>query len=271
MISRTSEDYKKLFQSLLPPGKLWTRDPDAVLTQVLHGLATEFSRIEGRGYDLFNESLPSQVEELIADYEDDYGIYEENLELGKTIEQRVATIVTKYLETGGTYAGYFEGIASDLGYTITIDYASPFWCNIGTCIDPVGELVNLFWWRVFITIEENINYNIEQLMHEFVKYKPGHTLVVFDFYGRGFSRGFSAGFNAFPDFDNSWGDNGYGKIGDKGLGFGRGFSNAFANAYDYDGIMLTGGFSHGFSIGMNRYSGGGFKHHPFTNGFFKPH
>ncbi len=271
MITRTSEDYKKLFQSLLPKGRIWTRSPDAILTKILHGLATEYSRVEGRGFDLFNESLPSQIEELISDYENDYGIYEENIELGKTTAQRVATIVTKYIETGGTYEGYFEEIAAELGYTITVSYATPFWCDVSTCISSVGELVNLFWWKVNITIEENINYNIEQLMQEFIKFKPGHTLVVFDFYGRGFSRGFSSGYDAFPDFDNSWGDNGYGKIGDKELGFSRGFSNAFANAYDYDGIMLTGGFSHGFSIGFNRYSGGGFKHHSFTNGFFKPH
>lgn len=270
MIARTYEDYLKLFQALQPPGKIWTLDPDATWTQVLKGLSIEPARIEQRALDLINESLPSQIDELLEEWENEYGIYSEDIEL-KTVEERVATVVTKYLETGGTYEGYFEEIGTNLGYTLSIQLDSPFWVGIGAVGDAVGGLLKQFWWRVLITIEDGINYNLERLMYEIQTFKSGHTQVDFDFYGRGFSRGFSAGFDSFPDFDNSWGGNGYGKIGDSGLGFSRGFDNSFANAYDYDGIMLTGGFSHGFSIGTNRHSGGSFKNHPFTNGFYKPH
>jgi uncharacterized protein YmfQ (DUF2313 family) len=270
MIGRNDTDYQKLLISLLPKGKIWNKRTDSTSGKVFHGLSGELARVDQRAFDLFNQSLHSQVTELIEEYENDYGLHEQNIELGKTLEERVQSIIAKLLEYGGTYKSYFIDILASLGYTITIEEFKPFWCNVGVCGDAVGGLLNLFWWKVLITIEDGINYNIEKLMYEIQKYKPAHTSVLFDFYGRGFSRGFSAGFNSFPDFDNSWGGNGYGKIGDKGLGFGRGFNSGFANAYDYDGIVLTGGFSQGFSIGFDRYSGGGFRK-GFSIGFSRPH
>ena len=270
MIARTEDDYLKLLQALQPKGKIWTLDPDADWTKLLKGLAVEFSRIDQRALDLINESLPSQIDELLEEWENEYGIYSEDIEL-KTKQERINTVVTKYLETGGTYEGYFEEIGSNLGYTLSIQLDSPFWVGYSTVGAPVGGLLKQFWWRVLITIEEDINYNLERLMYEIQTFKSGHTQVDFEFYGRGFSRGFNCGFNSFPDFDNSWGDNRYGKIGDSGLGFSRGFDNSFANAYDYNGIMLVGGFSHGFSIGTNRHSGGSFSGSGFSNGFYKPH
>ncbi len=270
MRAKSSEDYLRLFQSLLPTGKIWNRTPDSTLTKLLYGLADEFARIEQRSFDLVDESIPSQVDELLEDYENDYGLNQEKLELGKTTAQRVADLLAKFTEYGGTHKEYFEDIATELGYTITLEYFTPFWAGVGVAGDAIGPLVNMFYWKVLIAIEADINYNTERLMSEISKYKPAHTLVLFDWHGRGFSRGFNKGFNSFPEWDNSWGDNSYGKIGDKGLGFSRGFSNGFANAYDYDGIFYTGGFHSGFNIGFNRYSGGGFSK-VFSTGFSTPH
>jgi uncharacterized protein YmfQ (DUF2313 family) len=270
MSGRDDTLYLKLLQSLLPKGKIWNRVSGSTLTKFLWGLAGEYARIEGRGFDLFEESLPSQISELLTDYEIEYGLYEENINLGKTVEERVQAIVAKTLEYGRTDKEYFEDLAADLGYTIIIEEFDPAWCGVVVCGEACGPLVNMFYWKIWITVEDGINYNIERLIQEIQKFKPAHTLVLFDFYGRGFSEGFNCGFNSQPDWDNSWGGNGYGKIGDAGLGFGRGFSIGFANAYDYDGNNYVGGFSYGFRLGFDRYSGGEFTD-GFSIGFSRPH
>lgn len=288
MIGRNDVDYQRLLQSLLPKGKIWNRRSDSILGKFLYGLAGEMARVDERSFDLFNESLHSKVYELLEEYENDYGLHEQNIELGKTIEERITSIVAKLLEYGGTYKHYFETIMAELGYTVSIEEFGPFWCNVGACGDTVGGLLNLFWWRVLIHIQPGINYNIEQVMYDINKFKPAHTSVLFSFYRvGGFTSGFTSGFDlgnrggftsgftsgfwaAMPDFDNSWGGDGYGKIGAAGLGYGRGFNRGFANAYDYDGIMLTGGFHYGFGVGFNRYSGGGFRK-VFSIGFSRQH
>ena len=271
MTGRNDFMYLKLLQSLLPKGKIWNKENSSTIGKLLHGLAGEYARIEQRVFDLFTESLISQAGELIADYESDYGLYEENIELGKTTEERIQSIIGKLLEYGSTDKNYFIEIAAGLGYTIIIEEFVPAICDVVVCGDPVGHLSNLFWWKVWIVIEEGINYNIERIIQEFDKFKPSHTLVLFDFYGKAFGEGFSSAFDAQPYFDNSWGGNGYGQIGADGLDFGREFDSSFANAYDYDGNNYVGAFHYAFSIDFDRYSGGEFSAEEFSIEFAIPH
>ncbi len=252
----TGEMYLKLFQSLLPKGKLWNRSPSSLTTKMLRGFAEELSRVSLRAEDLFNESVPSRVSELLDEYEYDLGLYDKNL--GLTTAERVESIVAKFYQYGFSHKEYFISIASDLGYTITIEEFSPFFVGLSTVNTPIGPLRNIHFWLVWVTIEEGIRYNLQELMDTINAVKPAHTIALYDFKGREFSNAFDCSFFASPSFDNSWGGTDYGILCSRGLDFGREFSNAFANAYDYDGIMLTGAFGKEFSTDFDRDSGGAF-------------
>jgi len=252
----TGDMYLKLFHSLLPKGKLWNRTPNSLTTKLLRGFAEELSRISLRAEDLFNESVPSRVSELLDEYEYDLGLYDKNL--GLTTAERIESIVAKFYQYGFSHKEYFISIAADLGYTITIEEFSPFFVGLSTVNTPIGPLRNIHFWLVWITIEEGIKYNLQELMDTINAVKPAHTIALYDFKGREFSNAFDCSFFASPSFDNSWGGTGYGILCSRGLDFGREFSNAFANAYDYDGIMLTGAFGKEFSTDFDRYSGGAF-------------
>ncbi|MFA5397430.1 MAG: putative phage tail protein [Methanogenium sp.] len=252
----TGDMYLKLLQSLLPKGKLWNRNSNSWMAKVLRGFAEELSRVSLRAEDLFNESIPSRVSELIEEYEYDLGLYDKNI--GLTTQERIASIVAKFYQYGYSHKEYFIGIAADLGYTITIEEFSPFFVGSSTVNTPIGPLRNIHFWLVWVTVEYGINYNIQELMDTLNAVKPAQTIALFDFKGRQFSNAFDCSFFASPSFDNSWGGTGYGILCSRGLDFGREFSNAFTNAYDYDGIMLTGAFGKEFSTDFDRYSGGAF-------------
>jgi uncharacterized protein YmfQ (DUF2313 family) len=262
-MARSSDDYKKLLQSLLPKGKLWNRDPNSVLAQILAGLAVEYSRIDGRSEDLLDESFVTKTTELITEHEEDFGLPDEGFSLASTTEKRREDLLFEKQKVGQQDKGYFESIAQTLGYDITIVEYSPFIVGATTVNNPVGDLENLFYWLVGIDVDsvtESAEVNISRLIAKINKIKPAHTIALYDFYGAGFSRGFSIGYNRIPSYDNSWIE----------LGFGRGFSNGFANAYDYDGVNYVGGFSQGFNIGFDRKSGGGFKYNAFSTAFAMP-
>jgi uncharacterized protein YmfQ (DUF2313 family) len=55
--------------ALLPPGRLWLRDPDSELDRFLLASADELARIDARGQDLIRESDPQQASELLPEFE----------------------------------------------------------------------------------------------------------------------------------------------------------------------------------------------------------
>lgn len=61
-------EYLAAYQSLLPEGPAWTREVDAVLTDVLRALTDEAARIDQRARDLLEETDSRTATELLDDY-----------------------------------------------------------------------------------------------------------------------------------------------------------------------------------------------------------
>lgn len=252
-MARSVEEYKRLFLSLLPKGSLWTRNPNSLIVKFFKGLAKEFNRLDLSINDLFTENFVTTTTELLIEHETDFDLPEEGFSLADTTQGRRDELLAALVKRGEQDKAYFEEIAENLGYDITITEFTPFWCGVGQCGDPCGDQNNLFYWRINILISsvtEPYEVNISKLIAKFQKLKPGHTHVLFEFYGPEFSRGFGRAFDRIPSYDNSWG-----LLEEKELDFSRDFSNAFANAYDYDGIFFTGSYNHAFSIAFDRRSG----------------
>lgn len=262
-MARNAEEYRKLFQSLLPQGRIWTRSKDGILTQLLYAEADEFSRIDESMDALVDETRTATISESLTDWEKDFDLPDPGRELEPTIAGRIEVVLAKLIAVGQQDKGYFEDIATALGYNITIVEHKPFWAGIGAAGDPCGDQNNLFYWHVYINIPDDPNdlkWNISQLIFEITRLKPGHTMVLFDFYGAGYSRGFSRGFNSIREYDGSWWPG----------SFGSEFSDDYANAYGYDGVNFIGAFSQAFSLAFDRHTGGGFNFDNFSNAFSKP-
>jgi len=261
-MARSVEQYRNLLLSLLPPGNIWNKELTGIIAKLFLGFAYEFNRVDARVDDLLTERDSRYVDELLEEFEAEYGIPEPGLDLEPTTERRRNVIHSKVIAIGDQDKDYFEAIAAALGYTIDIEEFAPAWADVAVCGDYCGDQDNLFKWVVWIdlnSIEYPIDVNITELIDAIKRYKPAHTEVFFRWKGAGFSRGFSRGFNSIPHYDNRW----------AGGGFSPGFSSGFSNNVDYFGVNYTGGFSQGFSIGFNRYSGGGFSK-GFSQGFSQP-
>ena len=261
-MARTSEEYRKLLQSLLPSGRIWTRSKDGILTQLLYAEADEFSRVDESMDDLLKEINTGTISESLTDWEKDFALPDPGRELESTTEGRKSVIKAKLVAVGQQDKGYFEDIASALGYDITIVEHKPFWAGVGAAGDPCGDQENVFYWHVYVNIPEDPNdlkWNISQLIFDITRLKPGHTVVLFDFYGAEFSRAFSRDFNSIREYDGSWWPG----------SFGSEFSDDFANAYGYDGVNFIGAFSKDFSLDFDRHTGGGFNFDNFSNAFSK--
>lgn len=264
-MARSAAEFARLMMSLYPPSKwgFWDRESDSNLYRHTLGAAAEQARIDQRMEDLLKEGMTLTAEELLEEWEADFGLPEDNNTLSTTTEGRRKEINAKLIQVGRQDEAYFIEIAAALGYTITIENFYPAIVGEVAMGDSVGDYVNLFYWKVLIdatSVTESAEVNITKLIHYITKVKPAHTMVLFDFSGVGYSQGFSKGFSRIPHYDNSWPE----------LGYGRGFSKGFANAYDYDGVNYTGGFNKGFTIGYDRCTGGGFGYDGFSSGFHKP-
>ena len=293
-MGRTYLEYRKLLQSLLPKGAFWTRNEDAVLTQLLNAFGEELSRIEGRGEDLILEAFSSTITELLEEWEKDFDLPPAGFDLASTVAGRRADIKARIIAVGQQNKEYFEEIAEALGYTITITEFRKSLIGIITIGDSIIAPEDcVFYWMVNVWITKNEDdfdpcpwypmsfsrdfdnsfanaydfngYNvnnayIDDLIYNIKLRKPGHSIVLFRFYDVEFSNAFDASFNAAPWWDGSW----------YPTSFSSEFSIDFANASDYDGVRLTGGFSSAFSEAFDSYRGGEFNFNEFSDDFRKP-
>lgn len=279
---RSAAEYKEHLKGLLPFGKAWTRDPDSVLSQVLESIAYELARLDGRAYDLLDESIPANSTELLEEYEEEFNITVPSTDTAT----RQATIAAKLTALGGLFKEYYIEVANTLGYTITFYEFSPFWVGIMTAIDPCGDQRNIFCFLVRVDTDFDcggfdcgfdagfaaprsltdidpvcaMTRSLDAIMAEIDRIKPAHSFALYDFYGRGFSRGFSWGYECLPYHD------GIIPI----AGFTGGFDTGFAAIAEYEATYLVGGFDKAFAIGFDVCHGGGFAHDGFDSGFDVP-
>lgn len=117
--------YARLMQALLPPGKAWTREPDATLTKALTGASREFARVQSRADALLAELQPSQAVELLAEHELANGLPDTCNPVVDTVSNRRAALLAKLGETRGHAAPDYLAIAADFGHAATL-YKKPY-------------------------------------------------------------------------------------------------------------------------------------------------
>lgn len=187
----TDAEYLAQLQALLPPGAAWSREPSADLTRLLAALADELGRIDGRADALLAELDPRTTAELLRDWERVAGLPDPCTGADPTTAARRAALHTRLTTLGGQSAAYYQALAADLGFAITITEFRPH-----TVADDVETPLHgpqwRFWWQVNAALETITEFSTldtvadplaawgnERLECLIRRLKPAHTEVIF--------------------------------------------------------------------------------------------
>ena len=215
-IRRGQDEYTHALAALLPQGIAWPRQPDTVLMKVVRGLAGILGWADGRAGDLLErESDPRQTVEMLDSWERAWGLpdpcwYPHRFSVG----ERQKILVQRMTIIGAQSREFFIGIATQLGYSISIREYRPFMAGIDRCGDnriyhadgslglwpaQIGTpdmrfvwtvhvgLVRLTWFRASkgqAGIDPHLRIaHAEDLECIIRKWAPAHTVVMFDYSG----------------------------------------------------------------------------------------
>jgi uncharacterized protein YmfQ (DUF2313 family) len=190
----SAEDYLRALQSLMPRGRVWPRDDDALQTQTLSGLAPTCERLNARANQLLVDSFPASTEELLPEWEETLGLPDPCAGEAPTIQLRRAQVVARFISSGGQSVAYFIALAAALGYTITITQFSPFrfghlfgselcgaaWAFAWQINGPVFT-VERFEFGVSVFGEPFASWSNNVLQCEIERLAPAHTKVIFSY------------------------------------------------------------------------------------------
>lgn len=186
-----AQDFLAALQALLPRGRVWPRDVDALMTRVLLSLSPAWQRSADRGRDLLGEARVDTALELLPEWEETLGLPDPCVGDIPLIAVRRAQAVARFTNNGGQSVPYFIAFAAALGYTITITeyspshFGAPFGLFSGTDWASVWQVngptftVSRFQFGVSGFGEPFATWGNLLLQCELDRIKPAHTLVQF--------------------------------------------------------------------------------------------
>lgn len=187
-------DFLAALQAMMPRGKVWPRDADAVQTQALDGHAKPFATHSARANNLLVDAFPASTEELLPEWEETLGLPDPCAGEAPTIQLRQAQVLARFTAIGGQSAAYFISLAATLGYEITITQFAPF--RFGETFErPLYGVAWAFAWQVNAptfsverfqfgvdTFGDPFSYwNNNVLQCELQRYAPAHTYLLFNY------------------------------------------------------------------------------------------
>lgn len=186
-------DFLRAFLALLPRGRVWPRDPDTVQSRTLAGLNTVYASNSARASALLADAFPGSTYELLPEWEQTLGLPDPCAGTSPTIQARRAQVVARIAAVGGQSASYFQRVAQNLGYTVTITQFVPsrFGARFGA---RFGGLDWAHAWQVNApTFTVNVNrfggafaapfaaWNNNVLQCELQALAPAHTILNFQY------------------------------------------------------------------------------------------
>jgi uncharacterized protein YmfQ (DUF2313 family) len=144
----SSKDFANALSGLLPPGRVWPRDPDSVLMQTVACLAPMYERGSAAATNLLVSAFPATATDLIPEWQETLGLPDPCAGPAATIAQQRQQIVARLTDSGGQSAPYFIQLALALGYTVTVTNDAPFRCGQSRAGAHVGTQDWFFAWAV---------------------------------------------------------------------------------------------------------------------------
>jgi uncharacterized protein YmfQ (DUF2313 family) len=144
----TAADFLKAMQGLLPRGRVWPRDPDAMQTQVLSGLAPSYARSTARANYLLVDAFPATTYELLPEWESTLGLPDPCAGVAPTIPQRQAQVLARFVGGGGPTIQSLIAFAANLGYRVTVTQYTQARAGMLKAGDPCCGYDWNFAWKV---------------------------------------------------------------------------------------------------------------------------
>lgn len=185
-------------QALLPPGRAFTREPDANFTKLLEGMAAMFSSAESLAVELRNQSAdPLIATDMLPDWERLLGLPDDCLvDVALSLSDRQRIAGQRLVELGGQSRAHFIDLAARLGEPgCTISEFRPFNCN-DDCNDALNGADDRFTWRVNIphpaadvrlmTCSDDCTSALQEFTPSLIECpiserRPAHTTVIFSY------------------------------------------------------------------------------------------
>lgn len=188
-------DYLAALQALMPRGRVWPRDPDAVQTQALSGLTPVYERQNARSNQLLVDAFPASTIELLPEWEETLGLPDPCAGASPTIAARRAQVVARIEARGGQSAAYFISFALALGYVITITEFVPARIGLARAGQPLNGPAWAHAWRVNAALHTVVRAQVgisqagEPLAYwsnavlecELREVMPAHTILIFSY------------------------------------------------------------------------------------------
>lgn len=180
----TAADYLGAMQALMPRGRVWPRDPDAVQTKVLAGLTKHYEVQNERSAQLLVDAFPATTLELLPEWEASLGLPSSAAGPAPSIAARQALVLARFVGAGGISTADFTGYALLLGFEITIAGHAPFRCGQSRCGGQLGDVERMFAWTVTARALASMPfgaYGQAVFESEFLRLAPPYAVLNFIF------------------------------------------------------------------------------------------
>lgn len=188
-------DFIEMIWDLYPRGPAWVREKGLV-NNLNTSTAAELVKIDSRKDRLIDESDPRTTNEMLSDWERNYGLPDECTPIGSNIERRRNTLVTKINFLGDMRPIAYIAIAKELNYDVDLNEWSPFVCGSSECgsTDMLGgEEIRFVWnFNIYGVSETFFETGLsvcgdplgawqdaDELICRVNKQKPSHTKVFY--------------------------------------------------------------------------------------------
>lgn len=173
------DDFTAAMANLLPRGRAWPREPDALLMMLLRGLAPTYSRSGAAAAGLIEDTFPATTTDFIVEWEETLGLPDPCTVPAATLAQRRNSVLAKFIASGGSTETYFIAVAAALGFTITITEGAA-----GTHQWTVhAAATNIVYFRAGIAVAGDplASWGNSELECRLNMLKPAHTQVLFSY------------------------------------------------------------------------------------------
>lgn len=156
------EEWLHALQQVMPRGKAWPREFNAVLTRFLRAFAHRLNDAEVNADLLLAEMRPETTTQLLTDWEEYLGLPECNAPQG-TLEERRRAASEKHHRRGSLSPWQIEEMAQALGVSIKVFMLPPHHC-LRDCMYPLYP--PRYRWLIMVEAQEE-NRHLECVLSKY--------------------------------------------------------------------------------------------------------
>lgn len=169
--------YKDSLRSLLPPGIAWKGEK---FLELIDAFATELARFEASSEYLQHEVFPVNSNDLLPDWERVAGLPDKDFPLPSDLQERRETVISRLSIITSPTKEEIERVALAGGFVIRLDEIQPWRIGTSAIGDPVAgnQWLFIFYVNTFTGLTSDEQARLISIIKRF---KPAHTVAVFDF------------------------------------------------------------------------------------------